>query len=134
VRTRHGYTVEKAVADWLAEGLPGRAAKTVEANRDALRPLLAVIGTIPLKDLTVSLAAAKALLRYGNALDLLVAKALTLEGVAAVLPSPSLEAIGRPAPRAATHGKATHADGGWFSSDLTSCRISLTAAWNSSLA
>jgi integrase len=53
VRTSHGYTVEKAVADWLAEGLPGRAAKTVEANRDALGPLLAVIGTIPLKDLTV---------------------------------------------------------------------------------
>jgi hypothetical protein len=54
VRTSHGYTVEKAVADWLAEGLPGRAAKTIGANRDALRPLLAVIGTIPLKDLTVS--------------------------------------------------------------------------------
>jgi integrase len=54
VRTIHGYTVEKAVTDWLAEGLPGRAVKTVEANRDALRPLLAVIGTIPLKDLTVS--------------------------------------------------------------------------------
>ena len=49
----HGYTVEKAVADWLAEGLPGRTAKTVEANRDSLRPLLAVIGRIPLKDLTV---------------------------------------------------------------------------------
>ena len=53
VRTVHGYTVEKAVADWLAEGLPDRAAKTVEVNRDALRPLLAVIGTIPLKDLAV---------------------------------------------------------------------------------
>jgi phage tail protein X len=53
VRTTHGYTVEKAVTDWLAEGLPGRTAKTIEANRDALRPLLAVIGTILLKDLTV---------------------------------------------------------------------------------
>ena len=53
VRTVHGYTVEQAVADWLAEGLPGRTAKTVEVNRDALRPLLAVIGAIPLKDLTV---------------------------------------------------------------------------------
>jgi integrase len=41
------------VADWLDEGLPGRTAKTIEANRDSLRPLLAVIGTIPLKDLTV---------------------------------------------------------------------------------
>ena len=50
---RQGYTVEKAVADWLEEGLPGRTVKTVEANRDSLRPLLAVIGRIPLKDLTV---------------------------------------------------------------------------------
>jgi integrase len=53
VRSAAGYTVEKAVADWLDEGLPGRTAKTVEANWDSLRPLLAVIGTIPLKDLTV---------------------------------------------------------------------------------
>ena len=53
VRSAAGYTVDKAVADWLDEGLPGRTAKTVEANRDALRPLLAVIGTILLKDLTV---------------------------------------------------------------------------------
>jgi len=53
VRSAAGCTVDKAVADWLDEGLPGRTAKTVEANRDSLRPLLAVIGTIPLKDLTV---------------------------------------------------------------------------------
>jgi hypothetical protein len=53
LRTAQGYTVEKAVADWLEEGLPGWTAKTVEANRDSLRPLLAVIGRIPVKDLTV---------------------------------------------------------------------------------
>ena len=53
LRTARGYTVEKAVADWLEEGLPGRTVKTVEANRDSLRPLLAVIGRIPLRDLTV---------------------------------------------------------------------------------
>jgi hypothetical protein len=41
------------VADWLDEGLSGRTVKTVEANRDSLRPLLAVTGGIPLKDLTV---------------------------------------------------------------------------------
>jgi hypothetical protein len=29
-----GYTVEGAVADWLAGGLPGRAAKTVEVYRE----------------------------------------------------------------------------------------------------
>jgi hypothetical protein len=53
VRTVQGYTVEAAVADWPAEGLPGRAAKTVEVYRDTLRPVLAVIGRIPLRDLTV---------------------------------------------------------------------------------
>ncbi len=53
VRTAAGYTVDMAVADWLAEGLPGRAAKTVEVYRDALGPVLAVIGRIPLRDLTV---------------------------------------------------------------------------------
>src|SRR5262249_39349056 len=52
LKTRHGYTVEDAVADWLDYGLPGRATKTVEANRDSLRPLLAVIGAVPLADLT----------------------------------------------------------------------------------
>jgi integrase len=53
VRTVQGYTVDMAVTDWLAEGLPGRAAKTVEVYRDALRPVLAVAGRIPLRDLTV---------------------------------------------------------------------------------
>jgi hypothetical protein len=53
VRTAAGYTVDMAVTDWLAEGLPGRAAKTVEVYRDALRPVLAVIGRIPLRDVTV---------------------------------------------------------------------------------
>jgi hypothetical protein len=53
VRTAAGYTVDMAVTDWLAEGLPGRATKTVEVYRDALRPVLTVIGRIPLRDLTV---------------------------------------------------------------------------------
>jgi len=53
VRTAAGYTVDMAVTDWLAEGLPGRAAKTVEVYRDALGPVLAVVGRIPLRDLTV---------------------------------------------------------------------------------
>src|SRR6476469_466613 len=53
VRTVRGYTVEAAVADWLAEGLPGRAAKTVEVYKDALRPVVTVIGRILLRDLTV---------------------------------------------------------------------------------
>jgi integrase len=53
LRTTAAYTVAKAVTDWLDEGLPGRSAKTVEANHDSLQPLLAVIGSIPLRDLTV---------------------------------------------------------------------------------
>jgi hypothetical protein len=53
VRSAAGYTVDMAVADWRDEGLPGRAAKTVEVYRDALGPVLAVIGRVPLRDLTV---------------------------------------------------------------------------------
>jgi integrase len=53
VRTVQGHTVEAAVADWLAEGLPGRAAKTVEVYADALRPVLTEVGRILLRDLTV---------------------------------------------------------------------------------
>jgi hypothetical protein len=34
VRSAARFTVEEAVADWLDEGLPRRAAKTVQANRD----------------------------------------------------------------------------------------------------
>jgi integrase len=52
IRTPHGYTVEKAVADWLADGLPGRTAKTIETNHDALKPLLADLGSIRLTELT----------------------------------------------------------------------------------
>jgi hypothetical protein len=52
LRTSHSYTVEKAVDDWLETGLPGQAEKTVEANRDSLRPLLASIGRMPLAELT----------------------------------------------------------------------------------
>jgi hypothetical protein len=52
VRTAQDYTVDKAVADWLAEGLPDSTAKTGEVNEDALRPVLAVIATIALRDLS----------------------------------------------------------------------------------
>src|SRR5262249_35101550 len=52
IRTPHGYTVEKAVADWLADGLPGRTAKTIETNHDALKPLLADLGSVRLTELT----------------------------------------------------------------------------------
>ena len=92
VRTVQGYTVEAAVADWLAEGLPGRAAKTIEVYQDALRPVFAVVGRIPLRDLTVQdvrTALAKmavthstpALQKAHNCLT----RALTLEQAAALL-------------------------------------------------
>lgn len=48
VRTAAGYTMDMAITDWLAEGLPGRATKTVEVYQDALGPVRAVIGRIPL--------------------------------------------------------------------------------------
>ncbi len=53
VRSAAGYTVEKAVADWLDEGLPGHTAKTIEANRDSLRPLLAVTGLSAISGLSL---------------------------------------------------------------------------------
>ena|SRR5690349_24015278 len=47
VRTAQGYAAGAAVADWLAEGLPGRAARTVEVYRDALRPILDLLSARP---------------------------------------------------------------------------------------
>jgi integrase len=52
IRAPHDYTLDKAVADWLADGLPGRTAKTIETNLDALKPLLSAIGSVRLADLT----------------------------------------------------------------------------------
>jgi hypothetical protein len=52
IRTPHSYTLGKAVADWLADGLPSRTAKTIETNHDALKPLLAEIGSVRLAELT----------------------------------------------------------------------------------
>jgi hypothetical protein len=46
------YTVGQAVADWLREGLDGRASKTVRLNQDILQPVVHSIGQVPLRDLT----------------------------------------------------------------------------------
>ncbi len=46
-----GYTVRRAAEDWLHNGLPGRAAKTIRKNKDVLEPILAVIGTMKLREL-----------------------------------------------------------------------------------
>ena len=47
-----GYTVQRAVDDWLAEGLDGRSAGTVTLNRNVLKPVTAAIGDIELRKLT----------------------------------------------------------------------------------
>jgi integrase len=46
-----GYTVRRAAEDWLDSGLPGRTAKTIRKNKDMLEPILAVIGTMKLREL-----------------------------------------------------------------------------------
>jgi integrase len=52
VRTSADYTVRRCADEWLARGLAGRSAKTVNDANDALKPLLAALGDIPLRDLT----------------------------------------------------------------------------------
>jgi integrase len=49
-----GYTVAQAIRDWLAEGLPGRAPKTVSTQREVLEPLAEIIGKVPLRELTAA--------------------------------------------------------------------------------
>ena len=48
------YTVRQAANDWLANGLEGRAAKTVQKNQNVLDPILKVIGTRKLRQLTAA--------------------------------------------------------------------------------
>jgi len=52
VQPERAYTVQRAVDDWLAEGLDGRSARTVRLNHDVLRLVTAVIGGIELRALT----------------------------------------------------------------------------------
>jgi len=48
------YTVRQAAEDWLANGLDGRSAKTVKKNQNVLEPILKVIGTRKLRQLTAA--------------------------------------------------------------------------------
>jgi len=43
VVTNASYTVAQAIKDWLADGLAGRAPKTVSTQREVLEPLIGVI-------------------------------------------------------------------------------------------
>src|SRR5215475_9734576 len=48
------YTVRQAAEDWLANGLDGRAAKTIKKNQNVLEPILKVIGARKLRELTAA--------------------------------------------------------------------------------
>ena len=61
VVTNAAYTVAQAINDWLADGLAGRAPKTVSTQREVLEPLIDIIGTVPL----CSVAGQRARLHYG---------------------------------------------------------------------
>src|ERR1700732_3573648 len=52
VQPERAYTVQRAVDDWLAEGLDGRSDRTDRLNHDVLRLVTAVIGGIELRMLT----------------------------------------------------------------------------------
>jgi integrase len=54
VVTQADYTVQKAIKEWLEDGLPGRSAKTVSTYREVLAPLSEIIGNIPLHALTAA--------------------------------------------------------------------------------
>jgi integrase len=49
-----GYTVAQAIRDYLADGLPGRAPKTVRTQREVLEPLLPIVGNLPLRELAAA--------------------------------------------------------------------------------
>ena len=64
------YTVRQAAQDWLAHGLDGRSAKTVKKNQNVLEPILTIIGTRKLRQLTaadVRQALATMAIRYSSA-------------------------------------------------------------------
>lgn len=52
VQPERAYTVQRAIDDWLAEGLDGRSARTVRLNQDVLKLVSAVVGGIELRLLT----------------------------------------------------------------------------------
>jgi integrase len=48
------YTVRQAADDWLAHGLAGRSAKTIKKNQNMIEPILKVIGTRKLRELSAA--------------------------------------------------------------------------------
>jgi hypothetical protein len=52
LKTSASYTLAKAVDDWAAEALDRLTDKTVRSHVDLLRPVVMLIGQVPLRDLT----------------------------------------------------------------------------------
>ena len=44
----------QAIKDWLADGLAGRAPKTVSTQREVLEPLIEIVGAVPLRELSAA--------------------------------------------------------------------------------
>jgi len=49
-----GCSVAQAIRDYLADGLPGRAPKTIRTQREVLEPLLPILGNVPLRELAAA--------------------------------------------------------------------------------
>jgi integrase len=54
VRSSAGYTVRRAVEDWLRDGLDGRSERTRTLYEGLLEPVLEIIGSRPLRDLSAA--------------------------------------------------------------------------------
>jgi hypothetical protein len=52
IRSPAGYTVRQAVEDWLREGLDGRSERTRALYEGLLEPVLEIIGSRPLRELS----------------------------------------------------------------------------------
>ena len=110
VRSSAGYTVRRAVEDWLGEGLHGRSERTTTLYAGLLQPVLEIIGAKPLRDLTagdVRLALGQLTSRYStrslqitrNSLDRAIQHAQADDLVArnvAALVKPPMGRSGRP--------------------------------------
>ena len=110
IRSPVGYTVRDAVKDWLREGLDGRSERTRALYEGLLEPVLEVIGTRPLRDLSareVRSALGQLTARYstrslqitrnslGRAIGHAQANDLVARNVAALVKSPRAGPAGR---------------------------------------
>ena len=49
-----GVLAVLTAVDYLADGLLGRAPKTIRTQREVLEPLLPILGNVPLRELTAA--------------------------------------------------------------------------------